>query len=221
MFRQMTYSTARFAVYEAIKKELNKTNRKSVEWKVASAAVSGFSGGFIGTPGDVVNVRMQNDIKLPIEQRRGYTNVFNGIWRIINEEGIAKLFSGASAASCRAAVLTVGQLASYDQIKEIFINYGFSDTTNTHLVSSILAGVIAVTITQRIDVVKTRLMFSKAGEFNGIFDTIFKTSREGPASFYKGFIPATTRMIPGTVLIFVFYEQLRLNFGYYDEWDDV
>lgn len=28
--------------------------------------------GFIGTPGDMINVRMQNDVKLPIENRRKY-----------------------------------------------------------------------------------------------------------------------------------------------------
>ncbi|XP_039279846.1 mitochondrial dicarboxylate carrier isoform X2 [Nilaparvata lugens] len=165
IFRQMSYSTARFAVYEALKAELSKTNRTSLEWKVASAAISGFSGGFIGTPGDVVNVRMQNDTKLPKDQRRGYTNVFNGIWRIINEEGISKLFSGASAASCRAMVLTIGQLASYDHIKEILLHHGFNDTANTHVLTSIMAGVIAVTITQPIDVIKTRLMFNK-GEYS-------------------------------------------------------
>ena len=38
--------------------------------RVALAAIAGFSGGIVGTPGDMINVRMQNDIKLPPEQRR-------------------------------------------------------------------------------------------------------------------------------------------------------
>ena len=37
---------------------------------LALAAVAGFSGGIVGTPGDMINVRMQNDIKLPADQRR-------------------------------------------------------------------------------------------------------------------------------------------------------
>ena len=36
------------------------------------AAFAGGCGGFLGTPGDMINVRMQNDIKLPPEQRRKY-----------------------------------------------------------------------------------------------------------------------------------------------------
>ncbi len=38
--------------------------------KALIAGVSGAFGGFVGTPGDLVNVRMQNDVKLPVDQRR-------------------------------------------------------------------------------------------------------------------------------------------------------
>ena len=38
--------------------------------RIAMAAVAGACGGVVGTPGDMINVRMQNDIKLPKEQRR-------------------------------------------------------------------------------------------------------------------------------------------------------
>ena len=38
--------------------------------RVAMAAGAGACGGLVGTPGDMINVRMQNDIKLPIDQRR-------------------------------------------------------------------------------------------------------------------------------------------------------
>lgn len=43
--------------------------------KVALAAFAGGCGGFVGTPGDLVNVRMQNDMKLPAAQRRKLENV--------------------------------------------------------------------------------------------------------------------------------------------------
>nr|CAD7441510.1 unnamed protein product [Timema bartmani] len=36
--------------------------------KVIIASIGGTIGGFIGTPADVINVRMQNDIKLPPEK---------------------------------------------------------------------------------------------------------------------------------------------------------
>lgn len=38
--------------------------------RVGLASLAGAAGGFIGTPADMINVRMQNDIKLPPDQRR-------------------------------------------------------------------------------------------------------------------------------------------------------
>lgn len=71
LVRQLTYSTTRFAIYEACKKQVA-PNGEAVPFtqRLVMAAVAGACGGFIGTPGDMVNVRMQNDIKLPQEQRR-------------------------------------------------------------------------------------------------------------------------------------------------------
>ena len=42
----------------------------SFTMRLGMAAVAGGCGGILGTPGDMINVRMQNDIKLPPDQRR-------------------------------------------------------------------------------------------------------------------------------------------------------
>ncbi|KAL1443473.1 hypothetical protein MTO96_045981 [Rhipicephalus appendiculatus] len=68
---QLTYSTTRFGMYEVVRQYLVKPgeNMKFYQ-KVFVAGIAGASGGFVGTPADMVNVRMQNDIKLPVENRR-------------------------------------------------------------------------------------------------------------------------------------------------------
>lgn len=38
--------------------------------KLLIAGLSGAAGGVVGTPADMINVRMQNDVKLPPEARR-------------------------------------------------------------------------------------------------------------------------------------------------------
>lgn len=38
--------------------------------RVLIAGVAGAAGGLVGTPADMINVRMQNDVKLPPDQRR-------------------------------------------------------------------------------------------------------------------------------------------------------
>jgi len=72
LLRQMTYSLTRFGVYEAGKTALTPEGQKDISFiqKILLAGFAGGLGGVVGTPGDVINVRMQNDIKLPPEKRR-------------------------------------------------------------------------------------------------------------------------------------------------------
>ncbi|XP_016354663.1 mitochondrial dicarboxylate carrier-like [Sinocyclocheilus anshuiensis] len=173
----------------------------------------GFTGGFIGTPADMVNVRMQNDMKLPAEQRRNYKHALDGLFRVWREEGTRKLFSGATMASSRGALVTVGQLACYDQSKQLVLGTGLmGDNILTHFLSSFIAGGCATFLCQPLDVIKTRLMNSK-GEYRGVIHCLTETAKLGPLAFYKGLVPAGIRLIPHTVLTFVFLEQLRKYFG--------
>lgn len=60
--------------------------------------------------------------------------------RIIRQEGVYQLFSGCSTATSRAALMTIGQLSFYDQIKIILIQSGyFKDQPLTHMLSSVCA----------------------------------------------------------------------------------
>jgi len=63
----LTYSTARFALYEAGKEFVDASKIRN---KFLLALSAGAIGGMIGVPSDVVNVRMQNDVKLPAELQR-------------------------------------------------------------------------------------------------------------------------------------------------------
>lgn len=178
------------------------------------AGLGGLAGGFVGNPADLVNVRMQNDMKLPPEQRRNYKNAVHGLWRVAATEGVTRLWAGASMTCSRAALMTIGQLAFYDQIKIILLSTSFfNDNVVTHVTSSLLAGGVATTMTQPVDVLKTRAMNAKPGEFRGILHLITSTAKEGPLAFFKGYIPAFVRLAPHTILTFVFLEQLRMNYG--------
>lgn len=73
------------------------------------AGSSGFLGGVVGTPADLVNVRMQNDTKLPLDQRRNYKHCLEALARIYRTEGPTRLFNGWTMASSRGALVTVGK----------------------------------------------------------------------------------------------------------------
>lgn len=111
--------------------------------------------------------------------------------------------------------MTIGQLSFYDLVKSKLLASGyFKDNLATHFLSSLTAGAIATTMTQPLDVLKTRAMNAKPGEFNGLLDIVKYTAKLGPMGFFKGYVPAFVRLGPQTILTFVFLEQLRLNFGY-------
>ncbi|XP_038013022.1 mitochondrial dicarboxylate carrier isoform X1 [Motacilla alba alba] len=163
--RQMTYSLTRFGIYETARNRISNQGPPPFYQKVLLAAVSGFTGGFVGTPADMVNVRMQNDVKQPPAQRRNYSHALDGMYRVLREEGVKKLFSGASVASSRGALVTVGQLSCYDQAKQLVLATGLlSDNVFTHFLSSFIAGLCATFLCQPLDVLKTRLMNSH-GEY--------------------------------------------------------
>ena len=217
LVRQGTYSMTRFAMYETLKSQVAPGGGHVAFYqKALLAGFSGFCGGVVGTPGDLVNVRMQNDVKLPKEQRRNYKHALDGLWRVYSEEGFRTLFSGVTMASTRAVVVTIGQLGLYDQYKEWLLSIPFlhmKDDKLTHFTASLGAGTTATLISQPLDVFKTRMMNAKPGEFNSIVSLITYTRQTGLRGFFKGFLPAWIRLGPQTIITFMLFEQLRLRFG--------
>lgn len=57
---------------QVVKQRMSESSGGSLPFykRAVLAGFAGACGGFVGTPGDMINVRMQNDIKLPAEQKR-------------------------------------------------------------------------------------------------------------------------------------------------------
>lgn len=218
ILRQLTYSTTRFAIYELAKQELcaGTTEHLPLYKLMAIAGVSGAAGGLVGAPADVVNVRMQNDIKFPAELKRNYRNCIHGLRKILKTEGFGALFQGSSMALARSVMMSIGQLAMYDQYKYLLVSKLSmpGDDIKTHVTSSIFTSLTCTAMTQPLDVLKTRMMNQSASQKQNIrvaVENLYKSS--GLSGFYRGFVPALVRLGPQTVLVFVFYEQLRIHFG--------
>ena len=215
ILRQMTYTTVRFGLYEVISSKLLEERSDCLPFyqKFAIACFSGFIGGFAGNPADMVNVRMQNDMKLPKEIRRNYSHAFNGLYRVLIEDGYRTLFAGVTMTATRGLLITMGQVAVYDQTKQMLMSTGyFGDNTPTHLTSSVIAGTVATIVTQPFDVMKTRLMDAKPGEYNSVLHCARGVAKNGIAGFYKGFVPAWIRLSPQTIVTWLILERLRWAF---------
>ena len=60
--------------------------------KMLMGIIAGGTGAVVGTPAEISLIRMTADGRLPPESRRGYKNVFDALFRITREEGIATLW---------------------------------------------------------------------------------------------------------------------------------
>ena len=120
---------------------------------------------------------------------------------------------------------SAAQLSSYDIFKEILLQRekkekllggGRAIVVPTgvlqHIVASVAASFITVTVMNPLDVISTRL-YQSAGvntRYRGPIDCLIKTIRsEGVFALQKGWLAQYARLGPHTVLTFVFLEQLK------------
>jgi solute carrier family 25 (mitochondrial oxoglutarate transporter), member 11 len=224
LFRQVTYTTARLGVFGIVKDALaarsadgGNSNSKPLPLaqKAFAGLVAGACGAVVGTPAEVALIRMIADGRLPKEQQRGYTSVFNALARVVREEGVATLWRGTLPTVGRAMVLNIAQLASYDQAKEYILASGVvGDNIGAHALASTCSGFLATAVSIPFDNAKTRVQNMKVvnghGEYSGMMDAMAKTVRqEGFLSLWRGFTPYFLRLGPHTVLTFVALEQMK------------
>jgi dicarboxylate transporter 10 len=154
---------------------------------------------------------MQNDQKLPVDQRRNYRHCFEAIARIYRTEGFTALYCGFYLAVARAALVSAGQLAFYDEFKvRLMRTAHFKDDTRTHFVASMGAGLIATFFTMPVDVLKTLLQNARPCEKTSLATTVRLLLQADKYGLLKGFWPRYIRLGPFTILAFIFYERLKL-----------
>ncbi|KAG9069243.1 Mitochondrial dicarboxylate transporter [Linnemannia hyalina] len=213
LLRQGTYSTVRFGTYDLLKEKFGPKDgsRIPVSTMLLCGVLAGCIGGGFGNPADVVNIRMVNDGKLPKEQQRHYKHAFDGLFRIVKEEGPAQLMRGLGPNMNRAILMTSSQLVSYDGFKrQLLATPWFKDNLATHFASSLLAGLVATTVCAPLDVLKTRIMNSSGSNTSSTQMFFHIVKNEGPTALFKGWLPAFLRLGPHTIVTFIVLEQLKV-----------
>lgn len=212
--RQLVYSGVRFGMYDVLKTAAGEeTAPLSMGMKVLCAGSAGAIGSFCGNPGDLAMVRMQADGKLPLAERRGYRNIIDAVSKIAKSEGVLSMWrTGVIPNMNRATIITIGQLAAYDQCKELLQkNVGMKEGIPMHFTASFMAAFIASVMSNPVDVAKTRLM-NQSGEivYTGTVNCLTTMmKKEGPLSWYKGFGATFARQCPYVVITWLTVEQLK------------
>jgi len=109
-----------------VKRVKNGGENLSFAQKGMCSLTAGGLGALVGTPADMILIRMQADATLPVDQRRNYTSVFNAIKRIPKEEGIFNLWKGGVPTVVRAMSLNLGMFTTYEESKERLTKKGYA-----------------------------------------------------------------------------------------------
>ncbi|CAD5116281.1 DgyrCDS5188 [Dimorphilus gyrociliatus] len=216
LLRQATYTTTRLGVYTILFEKFSPEGKPpNFLTKAAIGMAAGAIGSFVGTPADLSLIRMTADGRLPVEDRRGYKNVFNALFRISKEEGVLTLWRGCGPTIGRAMVVNAVQLATYSQAKQILLSTRyFKDDLFCHFVGSMISGLATTIASMPVDIAKTRIQSMKVidgkPEYSGAFNVLSTVIRkEGFFSLWKGFTPYYARLGPHTVITFIFLEQMN------------
>jgi len=221
LMRQFLFASFRIGLFYNISDYLKQKN-KGQPISIGKAALASVSAG--GTailtvmPFDVVFVRMQAENSLPIEQRRGYTNMFNALRRISKEEGIKALWKGAIPAVARAMSLNFGMLVPYEMCKGFLAPY-LGHTYANYIISSGFAGFGASICALPFDNAKVKLQKQTPGAdgklpYRGLIDCMAKTlAKEGVRGYWAGFWTFYSFIFPQTVMILLINDFLRITLG--------
>ena len=89
----------------------------SLSWRLLSGLVSSSLSALLTNPADVVLIRMQADGAWPLAQRRGYRHALHGLSSVWRSEGATALYRGSGPTALRAALVTMAQLPTYEELK--------------------------------------------------------------------------------------------------------
>uniref|UniRef100_A0A5S6QJS0 Mitochondrial 2-oxoglutarate/malate carrier protein n=1 Tax=Trichuris muris TaxID=70415 RepID=A0A5S6QJS0_TRIMR len=217
LLRQATYTTTRLGVYNFLTDHFTKSDHSAPSFVVKAflGIVAGAIGAIVGTPAELSLIRMTADGRLPLEQRRGYSNVFDALFRVVKEEGVGTLWRGCTPTVVRAMVVNATQLATYSQSKQILIGTKlFNDGISCHFWASMISGLATTITSMPVDMAKTQVQNMRVidgrPEFRSAFDVWTKVVKtEGILALWKGFTPYYLRLGPHTVLTFVLLEQIN------------
>ncbi|XP_011043072.1 PREDICTED: mitochondrial uncoupling protein 5-like [Populus euphratica] len=191
ILRQTLYCTTRMGLYDVLKHKWTDpdTNTMPLVRKIMARLISGAIKTVVSNPADVAMVCMQADGRLPIEQRRNYKSVVDALSQMSKQEGVGSLWRDLSLTINCAMIMTISQLASYDQAKEMILEKGLmSDGIGIYVAASFVAFVAS----NPIDVIKTRVMNMKVEPgveppYKGTLDCALKTVKaEDSMALYKG-----------------------------------
>lgn len=221
--RQWLYGSCRIGIYSYLLEKAKNEGNGNIPFsrKLAMGSIAGGIGSFVGTPSELALVRMSADSKLPVEQRRNYKSVVDCIARVAKEEGLTKLWRGATPTVARATLLSSVQMGVTSETKLVLAKSGYFGENGQWLdgypmmvCSTLFAALFSNTVANPFDVMKSRLQNMQVTPgttppYTGMVDCFFKSVRqEGILVLWAGFTPAFVKLAPYSVISLTLADKL-------------
>jgi len=189
LLRQIFYGTSRFGIFQTLTDRYTPVGEQLPFYKkVAFGLTAGGLGACIGTPAEVALVRMSADSRLPIADRRNYSNGVNAMLRIAREEGTGTLWRGGVPTVQRAMILNAAQLGTFAQAKDsIRTSMGLSEGVLLTFIAANVAGVVTTAVSVPMDVVKSQIQNQVGSTQLGVVAVMKKIIRnDGLLGLWRG-----------------------------------
>jgi hypothetical protein len=158
---------------------------------------AGLTGSLIGTPFDLIMVRIQNDPKQ-------FPNIYTTIHKTYTKEGLFNFWNGLNYTMSRAIIVTACQFSIYEEMKQELKNRHWRNEYTIFVISSVMSSVVTGLLSNPIDLCKTRTMNQCENA------TITKIVRnEGFVSLWKGIYVNIGRQIPLNLIRFSILELFK------------
>ncbi|OQV09044.1 hypothetical protein CLAIMM_13226 [Cladophialophora immunda] len=219
LLRQVVYGTSRLGLFFTFEDMLKRRAReRGTEVTFRERAVAGITAGglgaFIGNPTEVGLIRMQSDGMRPKELQANYRSVFDALRRIVQNEGLLALWTGAKATVVRAMCTNFGQLAFFSETKSQLGKISRIPEQGRVVAASTVAGFFAAFFSMPLDFVKTRLQQQSTNArgppaYAGVSDCFLRVFREeGLLRFYRGFGTYFMRIAPHSIISLIVADNL-------------
>ncbi|KAG2444147.1 hypothetical protein HYH02_009086 [Chlamydomonas schloesseri] len=167
-------------------------------------------------------------------QVQGNEKIYRGVWQglvhMARTEGVRGMMKGNWTNCVRIIPNSAVKFLTYEQLsREMSDHYRATTgsgelTPGTRLIAGACAGIIAMSATYPLDMVRGRLTVQegKNQQYRGIMHaTRTILAQEGPLAFYKGWLPSVIGVVPYVGLNFAVYETLKVmllkQYGLRDE----
>uniref|UniRef100_UPI00398F8B66 mitochondrial adenyl nucleotide antiporter SLC25A24-like isoform X1 n=2 Tax=Pristiophorus japonicus TaxID=55135 RepID=UPI00398F8B66 len=155
----------------------------------------------------------------PLDRLKLYMQVFAskqklnlaGVWKMmVREGGYISLWRGNGVNVLKITPETGIKFMAYEQYKKLFLGKHSTLEVHERFVAGSLAGVTSQTLIYPMEILKTRLGLGKSGQYMGIFHCAQNMlKKEGPRSFFKGYVPNIIGIIPYAGIDLAVYETVK------------